>query len=48
MGFDLSWSTSDNATTECYYGSNPTNLTNHLTLGNYVTNHTINFNNLAR
>ena len=46
MGFDLSWSTSDNATTECYYGNNPTNLSNHSTLGNYVTNHTINFNNL--
>ena len=47
MGFDLSWSTSDNATTECYYGNNPTNLSNHSTLGNYVTNHTINFNNLS-
>jgi len=47
MGFDLSWSTSDNATTECYYGTNPTNLSNHSTLGNYVTNHTINFNNLS-
>lgn len=47
IGFDLSWSTSDNATTECYYGSNPTNLTNHSTLGNYVINHTINFNNLS-
>ena len=47
MGFDLSWSTSGHPTTECYYGSNPTNLTNHSTLGNSVTNHTINFNNLA-
>ena len=47
MGFDLSWSTSDNATTECYYGTNPSNLSNHTNLANNVTNHTLNFNNLS-
>jgi len=47
LGFDLSWSTSDNATTECYYGTNPTNLSNHTNLANNVTNHILNFNNLS-